>query len=164
MIKEPELPINMDYAPELDPEIHGFLREQQQQSSRKNRGHNQQTTQDGRGSATTHCELRLILDGLEKLGFQLVTTSSYTFQGRSHNEFIMHRELSPADLADLASVEKQKQRQPQQNSRQPRNNSSDYYGNKMERAASSPPPPSNKNKHPRGHQQQQPFYMHFTSN
>lgn len=87
-MQDPSLPINMDYSPELDPEIHGFLRQQH---------HNRGPTQEGRGSAATHCELRIILDGLEKLGFQLITTASYTFQGRSHNEFIMHRDSTPAD-------------------------------------------------------------------
>lgn len=101
--KDPTLPINMDYSPELDPEIHGFLREQQ--SRNKHRGQ----TQEGRGSAATHCELRVILDGLEKLGFQLVTTAAYTYEGRPHNEFIMHRELisSPTVIVQ----EKQKRHQ-----------------------------------------------------
>ncbi|XP_032789571.1 uncharacterized protein LOC116926740 [Daphnia magna] len=88
------LPINLDYSPELDPEIHSFLREQEQHQHHVNqRGVSKKP--EAKGAVATHCELRLILDGLEKLGFQLVTTTSYSFQGRSHNEFIMHRELAP---------------------------------------------------------------------
>lgn len=85
----------MDYSPELDPEIHGFLREQQSHHR------NGLMAQESRGSVATHCELRLILDGLEKLGFQLVTTASYTHKNRSHNEFIMHRDLSPSLLHEV---------------------------------------------------------------
>lgn len=114
----------MDYSPELDPEIHGFLREQ--------RSHNRGPTQESRGSMSTFCELRIILDGLEKLGFQLVTTSSYTFQGRSHNEFIVHREMNPAELntsmlekpdlkkSQSSSQNKQKQSQSSNSSNQSR--------------------------------------------
>ena len=94
--KDPSLPIHMDYSPELDPEIHGFLREQQ--SHQRHSGPMAQL--ETRGSVATHCELRLILDGLEKLGFQLVTTASYNHKNRSHNEFIMHRELSPSELKE----------------------------------------------------------------
>ncbi|XP_046448824.1 uncharacterized protein LOC124197419 [Daphnia pulex] len=93
---DPSLPINLDYSPELDPEINGFLREHQQPNHKQMTNHRGPSRNaDGRGSVSTHCELRLILDGLEKLGFQLVTTASYSFQGRAHNEFIMHRELTP---------------------------------------------------------------------
>ncbi|XP_057367668.1 uncharacterized protein LOC130688683 [Daphnia carinata] len=91
---DPSLPINLDYSPELDPEIHSFLREQEQQQHHVSH-RDVPKKQEAKGMVATHCELRLILDGLEKLGFQLVTTTSYSFQGRSHNEFIMHRELAP---------------------------------------------------------------------
>lgn len=93
--QDPSLPINLDYSPELDPEINGFLREHQQPHHKQTSHRGTSRNPDGRGSVSTHCELRLILDGLEKLGFQLVTTASYSFQGRAHNEFIMHRELAP---------------------------------------------------------------------
>ena len=96
------MPINLDYSPELDPEINGFLREHQQPDHKQQTNHRGRNP-DGKGSISTHCELRLILDGLERLGFQLVTTASYSFQGRAHNEFIMHREMTP--VMDQPEVE-----------------------------------------------------------
>ncbi|EFX71509.1 hypothetical protein DAPPUDRAFT_308862 [Daphnia pulex] len=137
---DPSLPINLDYSPELDPEINGFLREHQQPNHKQtnHRGPSARNA-DGRGSVSTHCELRLILDGLEKLGFQLVTTASYSFQGRAHNEFIMHRELTPVmdHLHEMKHKEKQHLVVPEQNKKKNKDKSHNKQHRHRDRSSSS---------------------------
>lgn len=133
------MPINLDYSPELDPEINGFLREHQQPNHKHTNHRGPSRNADGRGSVSTHCELRLILDGLEKLGFQLVTTASYSFQGRAHNEFIMHRELTPVmdHLHEMKHKEKQHLAIPEQNKKKNKDESHKQHRHRDRTSSSS---------------------------
>ncbi len=80
------------YSPDLNPEIHGFLREQNRHD-KKGLIHDEK-----RNTTKTECELRKVLDGLEKLGFNLVTTAAYQLEDRWYNEYVLHRELIPAEI------------------------------------------------------------------
>lgn len=137
----------MDYSPELDPEIHSFLREQEQHQHQAS-NHSVPKKHEAKGTLATHCELRLILDGLEKLGFQLVTTTAYSFQGRSHNEFIMHRELAPV-MDNESGFTKQTENKKKSNEHHQRDHSgsSNHSIGESNRRAPEPHASNSRNRH-----------------